>query len=370
MTSPDDSNGAPSPSEEEFQDAVLDDTLNVAGKLVTLSGAELQQLLASAVAEALRMKTPYDHKEENAKPDTSSDASSSVSRSISHIAFKAPQPLFAQNPTVWFAILEQQFKLTNIKTESTKFSHAVSALDARLHDRFASFITRQDLGKCPYTEFKQEVIKILGESERTKLHKLLHGLTLGDQKPSQLLAKFREYAGSNFAENSIKQLWMDRLPQQVQMSLTPFEGDLSLTVLAERADNLIETLAKFRGINAVSDSANTLYVDHPTTSTPTTGTSVQTKTILDAIATMQEQINQLSVQNNRSRDENRSRSPNRSFRGKSRQRSPSQGELNDKGECWYHDRFADKAKKCISSCIRWKAGQQKPSPSTPDSTNN
>ena len=72
---------------------------------------------------------------------------------------------------------------------------------------FADIITR-DKGENPNSEFKQEVVRVLGESEKSKLNNVLHGLSLGDLKPSQLLAKFKLNAGTSFTENIIRQMWL------------------------------------------------------------------------------------------------------------------------------------------------------------------
>lgn len=275
--------------------------------------------------------------------------SASVTKGIevAHVSFKPPQPLYTQNPEVWFVILEQQFQVANIKTEHTKYSHAVSALDSRLHNQFASLITR-DKGHTPYTIFKKEIIRGLGESERAKLHNLLHGLSLGDKKPSQLLEQLKLNAGNQFEENSpiIKQLWMQRLPSQVQMVLTPFENDMELTILAERADNLIETMSHTQ-IQAVTKPEN-FFPEISTSQNYTTNSNNQTNFSELLSIFKKDLLAEVSTLINTS--QRRTNSSDRSSGNRSRDRSSSKGRSYESNECYYHRRFGDKASKCVSGC--------------------
>jgi len=266
---------------------------------------------------------------------------------INHVAFKSPQPLFAQNPSIWFKILEHQFNVSNIKVESTKYSHAVGALDSRLHNQFAELILKNN-GDKPYTVFKEEVIRVLGESEKVKLNNMLHKLSLGDKKPSQLLSEFRLNAGNEFTEKTIQQLWMQRLPQQVQMILTPFENVVSLAILSERADNLVETMSQSQ-ICTVDSASSSLSATSKLFTKDSESHSLQNSShferlIIEQISDLKSQINKLNNSNPRSRQRSRSnsRNPNRSY---SKERLDPKYEI-----CWYHYKFNNKALKCIPGC--------------------
>jgi len=262
---------------------------------------------------------------------------------INHVSFKPPQPLFAQNPIIWFSILEQLFFSAKIKTECTKYSHAVAALDARLHNQFADLIIR-DKGDIPYTIFKNEVTKVLSDTEKAKLNNILHNLSLGDKKPSQLLSEFRLNAGSSFNEKTIKQLWMKRLPQQVQMVLSAIENDVSLVVLAERADNLIETLSgcQINSINTASSTVNKVSKNDSTNISTNSSFAIE-KYFDEKLSKFLKEISSIVI-NSRSRSNSRSNSRNSS-------RSPATRSLNPKHEqCWYHFKFGNKALKCVVGC--------------------
>lgn len=278
-------------------------------------------------------------------PTNSMHASNIGGGFLSHVSFKAPQPLYSQNPSVWFAILEHQFTIANVTQETTKFSHAVSNLDARLHNTFANLIIR-DKGATPYSTFKEEIIKNLGESEKTKLHNLLHGLTLGDQKPSQLLLKFKTDAGDKFSADSLRQLWMSRLPPQVQIVLTAFENDVPISVLAERADDIMETMsqvnANYNNQVIASSSFNKphLEVDKESTNIDSKLTTMKSE-ILAEISSLLGESRSARGRNNNRRGASRERSSSSNRNANSHSKSE---------ECYYHKRFNTKAQKCVSSC--------------------
>jgi hypothetical protein len=310
---------------------------------ITLTAAQLKDIIGDSVAAALRSA-------DNSGTGSSTSSTENIqlpsgsslnSRLLAPIAFKAPQPLFSQNPLVWFEILEQQFNISRITSEQTRYSHALGALDSRLHDQFGDLIIR-DKGTTPYTTFKNEIIKGLGESVKTKLNNVLHGLTLGELKPSQLLSKIRFNAGNYFNDESIKELWLKRLPQQAQMVLTAFENDFPLNVLAERADNLMETMCNLH-INAVEKPNSSKIVP----------SACSISDLLDFKKEMLTEMNKMiNSINNRSRSPNRSHSRSRRYRSNSIKNET----------CYYHYRFGDKAKKCLPGCKHYQSTSQSSQP--------
>lgn len=321
-------------------------------EIITMTRIDMQRMINEQVQLALaKTSTGLPNPEINVNSGSNvvlPDAGQN-NGTVAHIGFKAPQPLHLQNPVVWFAILEQQFEIARIVQEQTKFSHAVSSLDARLHNTFADLIIR-DKGATPYTTYKNEVIKFLGESEKTKLHNLLHGLTLGDQKPSQLLTKFKTNAGNNFNEASLKQLWMSRLPQQVQIVLTPFENDLPLATLAERADNIMETMSQC-SVNSVGQTTSASYSNY---NSRASSDSVESNFDSKLASMKKEILNEISAIMNKHTGVRKNDRSNSRSRTSPRDRSPSNDRNKKSDVCFYHRKFNDKAQKCVSSCKRHK----------------
>lgn len=309
--------------------------------------AELMEQLRVLLETARLTQTDDTKWPDNNDPGTSviSKLKQSADAHINRVAFKTPQPLFQQNPSVWFNILEQLFQMSSITTESTKYSHALSALDPRLHNTFADLILR-DKGDNPYTTFRDEVTRVLGDSKKAKINNILHGLSLGDKKPSQLLSEFKLNAGSDFADKTIQQLWMSRLPQQVQMVLTPFENDVNLSTLAERADAVYETMSHSR-INAIDGISPQVQ-----STISAAKQTVNIESLLDRFRnSIIGEVKQLIGASNSQSANARSRSPASSNQHGTRSRSSSKRRLNSKyTTCYYHYKFGDKAQKCVEGC--------------------
>ena len=93
----------------------------------------------------------------------------------------------------------------------------------------------------PYTQLKDELIKRTSASEQKRLHLLLTAEELGDRKPSQLLRKMQQLLGENKLEESIlKQLFLKRLPSNLQLILASTSEAVNITQLADLADKIVE----------------------------------------------------------------------------------------------------------------------------------
>lgn len=114
------------------------------------------------------------------------------------------------------------------------------------------------------------------------------------------------------------------MPQQVQAILSV--SDEELDKLAAMADKILdvsrfETCSLSPGVEAIASSSNNY------------------NNLLKKVEELTKQIAHLS-------------SSNRNFRSRSNSRgnrSQSRGRSNN-GLCWYHDRYAEKASKCVSPC--------------------
>ncbi|UYV63171.1 hypothetical protein LAZ67_2003343 [Cordylochernes scorpioides] len=92
-----------------------------------------------------------------------------------------------------------------------------------------------------YDALKKAIIKCTADSEFKKLQQLLTQEELGDKLPSQLLHRLRQLVGESKAVNdtTLKMLWMQRLPPNIQIILTKQE-QASLNSLANLADRVME----------------------------------------------------------------------------------------------------------------------------------
>ncbi|XP_015911952.2 uncharacterized protein [Parasteatoda tepidariorum] len=245
---------------------------------------------------------------------------------ISHVSVKPP-PFWKPNPTLWFIRLEALFNLAKITVEETKFNHVVAALDADVLTSVSDILLSppQDY---PYAALKKRLIDSHSESESSRIRTLLQGLELGDQRPSQLLARMRSLSGSSVGELLLKSLWLGRLPHNTQSILAALNQELSQ--LATVADKIHETCNP-HSINAAS--------------------VVKPKTTCDMeaqIAQLSRQLSELTALVHRQNDPQNQR--NKHVRKRSNSQRFKQFKEPINGQCFYHTNFGIKAKKCTPPC--------------------
>ena len=121
----------------------------------------------------------------------------------------------------------------------------------------------------------------------------------------------------------LRELFLQRLPTNVRMVITPSAGALSLDQLAQLADRIVEA-----------------------SPTPTIATTNTTAQLTDQVSELTRRLEDLSTQMSksvRSFRRPRSRSP-----GPRRRRAHTP--VADDNLCWYHRKFGVNAKKCQPPC--------------------
>ncbi|KAH6922568.1 hypothetical protein HPB50_016171 [Hyalomma asiaticum] len=171
-----------------------------------------------------------------------------------------------------------------------------------------------------YTTLKQLLIRRLTPSEPQRLQQLLHDTELGDRTPSQLLRHMRQLLHTDGATTTdtdsrlLRELFLQRLPGNVRMILAS-AADKRLSELAELADSVL----------AVAPPSVAALQPDIAGRAPTTALHdirEQISRLADTVAAMQA----------RSTPEER-------------QRPAAQQKT-----CWYHRRYGNAARKCISPC--------------------
>lgn len=159
--------------------------------------------------------------------------SNSQSAHIERVAIKPP-PFWRTSPKLWFSHLEAQFVTGSIISDETKYYYVVAALDEQML-KLVSDIVERPPTQNKYQTIRDSLIQILSDSEAQRLQKLLKGMDLGDQKPSQLLRQMRSSNDFSLQDSVLKNLWLQRLPQQAQIVLAASPGNLQdLALLADK----------------------------------------------------------------------------------------------------------------------------------------
>nr|VZI39486.1 unnamed protein product [Spirometra erinaceieuropaei] len=113
---------------------------------------------------------------------------------------------------------------------------------------------------APYSALKAEILRLNAVSDRQRYHQLIKEESLGDRKPSELLRRMRTLLGDmQVDENLVKEMFLERLPADVQMILASGSQDLTLSHLAEMADRMIE-VQRFQppSVAQISTSSSTV----------------------------------------------------------------------------------------------------------------
>ena len=244
--------------------------------------------------------------------------------SMESYSMKIP-PYWPADPPIWFAQVEAQFAARGITAQRTMYYHIVGSLSTDVAMEIRDLLLKPPEDK-PYDVLKQKLIERTAASEQRRLRELLTTEELGDRKPTQLLRRMQLLLGDKAGTTDgsiIKELFLQRMPQNVRMVLASVSESTPLEELATLADKIREV---------ATPSIASVNV-------PTHATS-ELEQLRAENARLQQQISALQVATGPRR--RRSLSRNRG-----RPRSPSQP-----GVCWYHRRFGDAARKCTQPCSK------------------
>lgn len=254
----------------------------------------------------------------------------------------------ASNPEVWFVMVESQFATAGIKADATKFHHVIGALDPKYVEEILDIISSPE-NTGNYTLLKKQLIERLSVSQQEKTRKLLEGETVGDKKPSQFLRHLQRLGGKVLTTEMLRSLWLGGLPQNMQIALAAHH-DKNVEQLAEMAD----------AIKSATSSATSGFISEATCVNPVIPQSNRnddTEFLRSQISALQATVNELVKTNNylhrsRSRSRGRFGSSQRDQSTNSNYSNHSDYSNDGTGECWYHHKFGDKARKCKPPCTR------------------
>lgn len=93
----------------------------------------------------------------------------------------------------------------------------------------------------PYDCLKREVICVTSLSDQQTIDQLLANVELGDNTPSQLKRHMTSVLGNRIVDKRLLyQLWLRRLPQNIQQILAIGDEDVDFDKLADIADRIYE----------------------------------------------------------------------------------------------------------------------------------
>ncbi|XP_065203906.1 uncharacterized protein LOC135833998 [Planococcus citri] len=239
-------------------------------------------------------------------------------------------PFNGTNIRLWWHQVELRLGLGTFKNEQTKFEAVAGSLPHDIASNVQEMIFEPpELN--PFSALRDRVFEVYEPSDTEKMNRLLEGCQLGDKKPSILLAEMRVLAKGRVTNKTLSDLFKRRLPEPVQLVLAAgcvTDPDKMAAVQYVRPP----TVAAVATSGATSASSSEAP-DH--------------SSLLGQISALTEAVNTLVNENRQHRLRSRRRNDSENGRSRSRQRS---GTPRNANYCWYHNRWAEKAKTCVGSC--------------------
>lgn len=242
---------------------------------------------------------------------------------IRTVQLKLP-PFWKARPQLWFLQIEAQFQTNAIRADLSKYNHLVGKLDTDILDKVSDLVLSPPTDN-KYIALKDRLIKEFSETERKKLKTLFAENSTEVSKPTELLRKMRDNTCGKVSDDLLKELWFNRLPQNIQSILSCSSEPLEQ--LSAMADKIYETMN--------SDSIQAFSSQHHQ------GDSDLAKQICnleDKVESLQKEIN---------KSKSRNRSP---WRNRDNQRSSRQDVNQPTGLCRYHLAYRENAYKCVPPC--------------------
>ena len=240
---------------------------------------------------------------------------------VKRAAVKLP-PYWPKDPTLWFAQVEAQFAIANLKSEQTRFHHVIASLSPDAAAEVRDLILKPPCQ--PYTKLKETLIARTSESASQRIKKALDATEVGDAKPSQILRVLEQQLdGMEANEQLLMQVFLQKLPVTVRSIVAANSDKMKPGELADLADRVYEHLPPSSIITRVSEGASS---------------SANFETRMSRLESMMEKLLSHRSQSN----------------SQHRHRSRSRGRFDPEGKlCYYHWRFQEKATKCTAPC-QWK----------------
>ena len=257
-------------------------------------------------------------------------------------------PEFAQHePLTWFRRAETRFRLRGIKQATTRADYVLEALPETIFRRIGPWLDQQP-DEIPYDDLKKHLLKEFSPttSERARRLLLMPSQPIGDRKPSQLwdeicmLSRLPETDedSKNKEVDLKKEIWLQTLPSCVRVLLHNTD-EKSMDDLSTLADEIMMSQNAACHDTSRCLPPDVMYVRRtpdvrPVRRTPDVTPVRRTPDVMPRPAETTDDV--VPVQRaNWYANHNQFHAT-----------------LESNGLCSYHNKFGNRARKCISGC-RW-----------------
>ncbi|VDO52778.1 unnamed protein product [Schistosoma margrebowiei] len=148
-------------------------------------------------------------------------------------------PFWPDNIGAWFCYAEADFSEHGVNDTRAQFLAVVKSLPREFNRYVIPSMFTSDVSE-PYEILKRSILK-RELTDRQRLDQIFNYIDLRHGSATDMLQRMREVIGlRNFDEGLFKQLFLSKLPQQVQTVLVSFQNN-ALDELAASADRILET---------------------------------------------------------------------------------------------------------------------------------
>ncbi|VDP06276.1 unnamed protein product, partial [Schistosoma margrebowiei] len=148
-------------------------------------------------------------------------------------------PFWPDNIEAWFCYAEADFSEHGVIDTRAQFLAVVKALPHEFIRYVTPSMFTSDVSE-PYETLKRSILKRGDLTDRQRLDQLFNNIDLQHGSATDMLQRMREMIGlGTFEEGLFKQLFLSKLPQQVQAVLVSFQNN-ALDKLAASADRILE----------------------------------------------------------------------------------------------------------------------------------
>ena len=162
------------------------------------------------------------------------------------VSFKLPS-FWTSQPHVWFQQAEAQFTIRKITADETKYAYIVAALDQDTAGRLLDLL-RLPPNEHKYDAIKARLTKTFGLTRRARANRLLQMGDLGDRPPSALMDEMLALLEGHTPCMLFEQLFLNRMPDTICLQLADADFTNPREV-AERADQLWQSMSLHEGVS-------------------------------------------------------------------------------------------------------------------------
>ena len=159
---------------------------------------------------------------------------------IGAVGVKLPA-IWETEPKLWFAQAEQQFELSNITADKTKYAHVTVALSTKMATK-ARAILENPPENDRYEALKKALIGKLEETKEERARKFIRLSGLAGSKPSEIWTEIKSILRDLTLEDLAFANLIEQLPDTSRGSLLAMKtAGVDLEEIVKQADTLVAT---------------------------------------------------------------------------------------------------------------------------------